>query len=417
MLVLTAWAFVVGSTVARAAVSFPIPRGWSDNVPSRARARAEAWAEDASLQRVVSPTSRDDFAETLAVIARPGPLLPHELDDDEAALARISDAAAQMIGIDEAPDAFERVLGDPTFLRARWTSDDTVVRIALVPTGPTHTAIVFEVERGTDVLYADVFEDALVDMTGASAPVLPFPRGRWLTFGLVLWGVIAAVGVVVVARVSRPTPGPATMGRNLGLGTVGLTLLVAIVVYVAASGREVELTMAGLSRPWLAWQVAGAGLVVAAGLVVLGRTLERTGGVIASAPSAGAYMPHGRPLATPPRPVAPPPVGGSPARPPVPVTSIPLPVNPPPAPPARGPVPAPAALEPGPSASPTPPAGPPSDGFPAPGRTGIADLLLDEPSAMLEHVHEPIPEQTASLATAQITLDGRRGGGSRFGKK
>ena len=54
VLVLTAWV-LTASLAAHAAIQIPVPAGWSESVPARARARANAWAEGATLQRVLSP--------------------------------------------------------------------------------------------------------------------------------------------------------------------------------------------------------------------------------------------------------------------------------------------------------------------------------------------------------------------------
>jgi hypothetical protein len=387
---LVACALVVVPGVARAAVRVPTPHAWSEAVPAAARARAEAWApEGASVAQVMSPSSRDAFAETLALVQSPTPLHPDDLGDDDLGRARWIEASVRMFGVEGEPEQFARLDTDPVILSGSWTTDTTVIRMALIPSGATHAALVMEVERGSDVLYASVFDDELADLQGAAAPVTPFPRVGWIWGTLALWIVGAAAAAFVILLRSRPTPGPAAMGRRLAWIALALTFVVAITVYIAAGGQELPLTLAGVSRSWLAIEVSWGGLGLAGLCWGLGQLAAREQGIIDSAPTAGTYASRG------------PTTGPRPAVAPAPTAPAPRVAAPPPPPP-----PPPVAI-PLPDEEPAP-------GFPAPGQAeGIDDLLLDEPAARLEVVHPGAPEQAASLATAQISLDGRRRG-ARF---
>lgn len=388
---LVAWVALLLPAGARAGVAIPIPPGWVEaRAPEEAFERAEAWAEGGSrVERVLTPAEDDDFAETLAILAIPRPLDARALSDPEQAMVALAEAGRDLLDAEDGPAEMQlvAVAGDTTALTGRWEDDAMVVRVALVPTGATHAAIVLAVRPRADVLYSGVFESSLAAVEGGIAPAQTFARGKWLKWSWMFWLLAGVVGAVFVVRARDGGTGPVPVARRVAAVLVGAVVVVAVIAAIATSSLDAELARSGVSAPWMVVQIGIGGLVVAGSLVAGATLWERRSGPIASAPTGATFSPWAQ----------------SPT----------------------GPLTIPGA------AAPPAPAGPPhaperaperddASAFPSPGRpSALAELALDdEPSARLEIVGVPEAEsldEPASLATAQITLDhGRRPLGGRF---
>lgn len=339
---------------AQAEIDIAIPIGWTDAAPgSAADDRARAWAGDrATVQHVLATTIVDDFAETLAVLSVPGALDPAELADPELAARRLTEAGAAVIGADDSPQQVQWVAVDGGTTAIVGRWADDDLVMRM--------ALVPEGSTHTVLVLAvprrmDVLYADVLDEALASLRGAVAPTRP---FPRGRWLAIAWLGWLLVAIaggvIVTRSAGTLEVARRVAVLAVAAAAVVAVVLAIAIADADGALAAAGTSAVAILVQVSGGGLLVA-GLVLLGARLwERRVAPIQSAPGGGTYGAW------------------------TPVTR-------------RSPVP-PLRLAPS-----------------------------DEPAAQLEHIGVPRQEddeddEMASLATAQIRLDGKAPGG-RFGPR
>jgi hypothetical protein len=339
---------------ALAAIDIAIPTGWADAAPGSAAAdRARAWASDgATVQHVLATTISDDFAETLAVLSVPGALDLAELEDPALATRRLTEAGAVRIGAEEPPQQVQLIAVDGGTTAIVGRWADDDLVMRM--------ALVPEGATHTVLLLAvprrmDVLYADVLDDALASLRGAVAPTRP---FPRARWLAIAwlgwLVGAIAGGVIVVRSMGTFEVARRVAVIAVAAAAVVAVGLAIALADADAALAAAGTSAVTLLVQVSGGGLVVA-GLVLLGARLwERRITPIQSAPGGGTYG------------------AWTPAA-------------------RRSPVPA---LRLAPS---------------------------DEPAAHLEHIGVPQQEdddddEMASLATAQIRLDGKAPGG-RFGPR
>lgn len=283
--------------IAQAGVTVPTPAGWTrTNVPKALRARADAWAAGGGgrVLVVMTPRGRADLAdnaEILAVIE-----LADALPDDAVAeggpgrTPALRAAAADLLDLDEDPerDAREALPDDLAMIRGRWSLDSEIIRVALVPSGQNHAAIVMSTSPRSDVLFAAAFDEVLDQVEGANAGIVPFPRERWRAVAVALW-IVAAIGTVLLVRAASSQASGRQVGQRAALVLVSLSGLVGTVSYFATTNQEVALAAAGVSRAWFTTELATPGMLLGVLAWIGGTIVESRSSPIDSAPTGGTF--------------------------------------------------------------------------------------------------------------------------------
>ena len=288
----TALAVVLVALPALAAVTFPVPGGWSRGGSAPAQARAKDWAKAAggSVQLVLSHD--DNPGELIVVLEVPGAMPADALtgsNDASQAAALLYDAQA-LFGIEVPPAESGRVepgIEGTAVLYGRWTVDDEAFYLAVAPTGRTHVAVVMVLDEQTRVLYESVFTNLLPELRGLAPPLLPFPRGRWNTTAWIVWMLFGVAVIAVSARIGVPSPRAA--GSRAGGVLAGVGIVVGAIVFVALGDRTAELTVAGVSRAWMSLEVVAPAFIIALLSVIGGRIIASRRAPVSSAPSAGTF--------------------------------------------------------------------------------------------------------------------------------
>ncbi|MCX4246167.1 hypothetical protein OEB96_36440 [Paraliomyxa miuraensis] len=331
------------ATSAHAAPSFEPPPGWSEGegAAAAARSRAEAWARawGGELDQVMSTQSDDAFAETLAIVDVAEPLPPKILTELDAGRSWLEAHAAEALGPRATlePDTVE-LLPRPepgvAVLIGRAQHDDRTAWIAVAPRGARHLGLVLMVPTSEEILYANVFDDAIDGLGGLKAPIAPFQReplrwgalGAWLVLGL-------AFGVQWIRR-ALPRPGARVAGRQAAMVLAGAAAVVLVIARLVLSDSSVELALAG-TTPWgLALELAMGGALAALLVLGLSELWARRLQPVASAPAGGSFargdMRARRGAAAPAEPMAPAITGDTKVGPPPAITGDTM-VGPPPA--------------------------------------------------------------------------------------
>ena len=289
---LCALVVVFAALPALAAVTFPIPGGWSRGGSATAQARAEGWAEAAGGSVDLVLTHDDNPNELIAVVELPGAMPADALsgtDDASQAAALLYDAQA-LLGIELPPSESGRVqpgLEGTAVLHGRWTVEDEAFYLAVGPTGRSHVAVVMVLEEQTRVLYESVFAGLLPELRGLAPPLEPFPRARWNTIAWIVWILVGITAIALTARIGDPPWGVAGT-RAAGILAL-LGLIVGAVVFVSLGDRAAELSAAGVSSAWMSLEVVAPAFLLALLAVVGGRILDGRRGPVSSAPTAGTF--------------------------------------------------------------------------------------------------------------------------------
>lgn len=285
----------------QAAVRLPgPPGGWEDGAPA-ARSRADRWADavEGRVLEVYGPGTTDEFEETLALIEVEGGLWPDAAAVPEQALIR---QAAPALGVEEAPeevDVVEPRGSGPRMVVGRWEHEGTTYRVALASSGPTHALLVLAVASDEDILYAPVFEEALGTLKGLAPPVEAFPHRGWRVGGFIGWAIFTALAWVVVAWRSEPSISALQHGRRVAFVCAVAALLATLAVYASLGDHQTQLLVAGLTREWIAAELALLGLGAALVAMAVAAALHGRQRPVQSAPSAGIFADRGRPLQMP----------------------------------------------------------------------------------------------------------------------
>lgn len=318
------------ASVAWAAPLVEPPSGWAEGSAAdpRARTRSETWARawGAELRQVMSTRSRDDFAETLAVLDVAEPIPAEALADLALGRAWLEPRLAAALG----PTAV--VEGDALELRprpepgvavlvARVRDGDRTARVAVAPTGTRHLALVLLVPAAEEVLHARVFDDAVEGLGDLRRPVAPFRHGLLRAIALASWLLVGSAFAFEWTRRALPHPGARVAGRQVAAALLVAAALALLVAGTLLGDLAVELSLAGTS-PWgMAVEIALGGLAMAGLVLVATELWDRRVRPVASAPEAGTFARASAPLRRP----VPSPVGSVPAP-----TSTPVAAGPPP---------------------------------------------------------------------------------------
>lgn len=272
-------------------VTIPAPRGWSDgDADDEAQRRAAGWVAeraDARLGTVLTPDSRDDFAEVLATIEIDG-----TYDAHATAEAELERAIDRML-----PHAPERVQvtsvaaegTTPPQVRARWTEASIAYRVALVPSGNTRTLLVLATLDSEAPLYERTFDATLAGLRGAAAPRIPFDHARWRMLALLAWLVPAAL-VLGLATVRKPAGlAMVWIGRGCALLFCVAALVAGVLVHERMLARAAELQLAGISPTTITAETVSYGLGTALLCWLVGSLLARRERPVVSAPSSGVF--------------------------------------------------------------------------------------------------------------------------------
>ncbi|MCH9685092.1 MAG: hypothetical protein K0V04_26885, partial [Deltaproteobacteria bacterium] len=295
------WLAPIGPVLAAA---LPVPAGWEQgpNAAPDARRRAEAWAAawGGSVRHVITPSGRDDFAETLVVVDVSRPMPADAFGDPAVATAWLQRQAATALGATASVDetSVEQIpwtTPGVTVLVGRVIVESRAARIAFAPRGPSHVVVMLLVTASEEVLYADLFDETVDALEGLRPPVVAFSTGRWRGVAIVLWLLVAGIATVLWTRRNLPQPGARAAGRQVAAVLGIAALAVFVLVGLALDTASVELSLAG-SSPWgMAAELGAVGLA-AAGLAIVGTELwERRLQPIVSAPRAGSFASGGSP--------------------------------------------------------------------------------------------------------------------------
>ena len=313
---------VLAAAEAHATVTIPTPRGWSQQVDQRTRARVDSWADaaDGRISMIAAAREDDEADEVLAVIELRTPLGLEVFGEGEgtnaAALAALQADAAALFGISGDAESTASIAGDAPgvgIVHARWTVQDETFFVGLAPTGRTHVAIILVIPTRDTPLYGSIFSDSVAQFRGAVAFVKPFERGPWLGPALGLWLVLAGVLTVAFAKFSLRTE-PMAIATRATLALAAASVLVGVVAYNILGDHAPSLAAAGLSPSWMAVQLAGLAVVPGLAILIGGAIWERRTSPVASAPAGGTFSARATQHRPSPRPTRrPTPVGELPA--------------------------------------------------------------------------------------------------------
>lgn len=264
------------------------PAGWDSGASNDASYRADDWAKATGgrVTDLYSTRASDGFSETLAVLALSGAMRADaELEPEstlEEAVGALFDSDPESVGVREADSGAPIITGV-------WDEADITYEVAVVSAGPNRAAIILAVRSAERSLYAQVFDDIVETVTGASAPVIPFDIGRWRGGMAIGWLVTLVLAWLLMAGTALGRDGAGTVGRSVAALAIFLAVVAAAVVYVYLANAEASLHLANMSRAQVAVEVAGAGILVALVAWFFGALRDSTVKRVASAPSGGTF--------------------------------------------------------------------------------------------------------------------------------
>ncbi len=270
-----------------AAAGIATPRGWTDDPEPRASARVSSWLEPGARALVVlSPSTRDDFAEVLAVLELPGPfdLSAPRIDELRRAVP------ARLGALDEASVEVDTIANAPASVRGRGHGGPHVYEVVLVPNATVRTLVVLEVRADELPLYESTMEAAIAGLQGISAPVRPFAIAQWRWTTILGW-LAVTVGGLVGALVWRPFDADArTIGRVLALACLVLCAITGALLWSPLHDRALEMRIAGVSPTTVTAELVSYGLLAAIACWIVGTIAGRgESGRVESAPRTGAF--------------------------------------------------------------------------------------------------------------------------------
>lgn len=270
-----------------AAAGIATPRGWTDDPEPRARARVSTWLETGARALVVlSPSTRDDYAEVLTVLELPGPF-----DLDAPRIDELRRAVPARLGaLDEASVEVDAIADAPASVRGRGRGGGSVYEAVLVPNGATRTLVVLEVRADELPLYESTMDAALAGLTGIAPPIVPFATAPWRWTTILAWSVVTT-GALVAALRWRPFGADArTIGRVLALVGLVACAVTGAFLWTALHDRSLQMVLAGLSPTTFTAELVSYGLLAAIACWVVGAIAGRgESGRVESAPRTGAF--------------------------------------------------------------------------------------------------------------------------------
>jgi hypothetical protein len=253
-----------------------------------AQRRAQAWADrgGGSLVRVMSTRDRDDFAEVIAVIE-----LPTVADAQAYAQrgeATLAEACSRVLGAEGEVEAFESrpQPSAPPLLLGRCNAEDAALHVALASSGATQSLLVMAVHADESRLYEPAFASATESLSGAAAPIVPFARERWRIVSIV--GALAftlAAAVVAARRTGELIAG----ARRVAVLCAIAAAIVIAGAWIAVGDATEPLRHGGVSREWIAAELALPLWACAAIALVIGMVATRMVKPVEMAPKSGVW--------------------------------------------------------------------------------------------------------------------------------
>lgn len=267
------------------------PAGW-DEIDRASSERAQAWAKAVNGRVVQAFATRTDdgFYETLAIVDIAGALEGTALIDPEVALAS---STGDLFGDTPSRTRVLDPLSEAPVMIGRYDADGMTHDVAVVSAGARRALVILAVRTSEQTLYAQVFEDALANLRGMTAPVVPFDHARWRWMVLLGGILMAVVAWLVLSRTSFGVDGSRDVGRAVGITSLLLGVLAAAIAYGSLSDAQSELALAGLDRAVLAAEVALMGVLAGGVSFALGIVRDDSVRRIESAPAGGSFATSG----------------------------------------------------------------------------------------------------------------------------
>ena len=289
-----AWAAVcLVASIAHATVTVDrVPGGFAE-AGDYGMARADGWAaaSGGSARQVFSTADEDEYLEVLALIELPEPI-PENASADPGGTMLAS--AGTMLGqTDPPPDATARFDDDGNLavITGRWEDSESgeTYFVAMASGGPTHGVVVLAVRTEEALIYERGFDDVVAGITGTAPPIARFNIKKWRITGLIGWILFTALAWVVVWRLGEGQSTAGEQSRRVAATCTIAAFVVLVVAYVVLGGKDVELSLAELSREWAAAEVFLFGVAAAGIALVIGTIRSAQVKPVQSAPDGGAF--------------------------------------------------------------------------------------------------------------------------------
>lgn len=278
--------------VSLAAVELAVPSEWDVGgaAATEAQRRANAWSQalDLPLEQVAASPFDDRFSETIAVFERPDPVPAAIFEDDDAALALLSELSRPIVGTGKPSEAFMReTLSGHRIAWGRWVRDDINYDCVLAPSGGSSSLVIMAVRANSLEDYRSTFEQATTGLVGVTEAMPSFSLWGWRVGSVLVWVCLALGLHSLMLRYVDHDADHSTAGSRAALLVLPLFIVSGLVVYFGLAGRTLAIEHAGSSLEAISVWVAVSGMCVAGVHYLVASNLDR--GVVQSAPASGIY--------------------------------------------------------------------------------------------------------------------------------